>query len=100
VFLLGLIAVMGIGAQSALNLINASVADTYPVHLRANGVGRLGAVAAPQLGGWILAAGLGPKAVFLTFFCSAILSAAILAVIIVKTRPRAQLTAAPTYAPA
>lgn len=106
VFLLGLIAVMGIGAQSALNLINASVADTYPVHLRAtalgwsNGVGRLGAVAAPQLGGWILSAGLGPKAVFLTFFCSAILSAAILAVIIVKTRPRAQLTATPTYAPA
>jgi len=98
VFLLGLIAVMGIGAQSALNLINASVADTALGW--SNGVGRLGAVAAPQLGGWILAAGLGPKAVFLTFFCSAILSAAILAVIIVKTRPRAQLTAAPTYAPA
>lgn len=58
---------MGIGAQSALNLINASAADTYPVHLRAtalgwsNGVGRLGAVAAPQLGGWLLAPDSAPK---------------------------------------
>lgn len=76
---LALIALIGAGAQSALNLITASVADTYPVTLRAtaigwtHGIGRGGAIVAPQLGGWILAAGFGPHAVLGTFVVTAAL---------------------------
>lgn len=94
VVLLLWIALMGMGAHSALNLINATVADAYPLALRAtalgwsNGVGRLGAVAAPQLGGWILAADLGPKAVFVAFLCSALASAVVLGLLVRRTSPR------------
>jgi len=98
--------VMGVGAHSALNLINATVADTYPVHLRAtalgwsNGIGRLGAVAAPQVGGLILAAGFGPKAVFMTFFGSATISAAVLGLIAFRTRPQTRTRGESAHVPA
>lgn len=84
--LLGFIALIGMGAHSALNLINASVADTYPAALRAtalgwsNGVGRLGAVTAPTLGGWILAE-FGPRPVFVAFMITALIAAAVLALL-------------------
>jgi len=85
--LLAYIAVIGAGAQSALNLVLASVADTYPARVRAtalgwaNGVGRSGAVVAPALGGAILTAGLGPRAVLLTFSLTALCAAAVIAVL-------------------
>lgn len=81
--LLVFIALIGMGAHSALNLINASVADTYPASLRgtalgwSNGIGRLGAVVAPSLGGWVLG-GVGPRAVFVAFLIAALFSAATL----------------------
>ena len=59
----------GVGINTALNLIVASVADTYPAELRAtavgwcNGIGRIGAIAAPSLGGWVFAA-VGARGVF------------------------------------
>jgi MFS transporter, AAHS family, benzoate transport protein len=90
--LLGFIAVMGLSAHSGLNLINAAVGDSYPAALRgtalgwSNGVGRLGAVLAPMLGGWLLAAELGARSVFVAFLVSALLSAAVLAALVVLER--------------
>jgi AAHS family benzoate transporter-like MFS transporter len=84
--LLTFIALIGMGAHSALNLINASVADTYPAALRgtalgwSNGIGRMGAVTAPTLGGWILA-GFGPRPVFATFTLTALVTAVMLALL-------------------
>ena len=86
VLLLTFIALIGMGAHSALNLINASVADTYPAALRAtalgwsNGIGRLGAVTAPTLGGWILAE-FGPRPVFVLFMLTALIAAGVLALL-------------------
>lgn len=84
--LLTFIALIGMGAHSALNLINASVADTYPAALRgtalgwSNGIGRLGAVTAPTLGGWILAE-FGPRPVFVAFMLTALIAAVMLALL-------------------
>jgi len=85
--LLAFIAVIGAGAQSALNLVLTSVAASYPARIRATalgwatGTGRSGAVVAPALGGAILAAGLGPRAVLLTFSLTALCAAAVMAVL-------------------
>ncbi|WP_158889207.1 MFS transporter [Amycolatopsis anabasis] len=81
---LGSTALTGIGAQTALTLINAWVADMYPVRLRGTALGwmssagRLGAVLAPLLGGWVLQAGLGPRAVFYVFAGAAAFAAVVL----------------------
>jgi AAHS family benzoate transporter-like MFS transporter len=88
ILLLAFIAVMGMGAHSALNLINAAVADSYPSQLRAtalgwsNGTGRLGAIASPWLGGVILASGAPPQAVFWTFVGSALASSVLIAFLV------------------
>jgi AAHS family benzoate transporter-like MFS transporter len=90
--LLTLIALIGAGAHSALNMVIASVADSYPVRLRgsaigwANGMGRSGAVIAPALGGWVLSTGLGPRAVFYTFASTALCAAVIVSVLVVVGR--------------
>ncbi|MFC0111043.1 MFS transporter [Kibdelosporangium aridum] len=97
VLLLALIALIGAGAHSALNLVIASVADSYPVRLRgtaigwANGMGRSGAVLAPALGGWVLSAGLGPRAVFYTFATTALCAAVIVSVLVVVGRRRQEV---------
>jgi AAHS family benzoate transporter-like MFS transporter len=89
--LLIMIALFGMGANSALNLINASIAATYPTTLRgtalgwSNGIGRLGAVAAPTVGGWVLA-GLGPRAVFGTFLITALCAAALFVALALTAR--------------
>lgn len=89
--LLGLIAIMGAGAHSALNLINAAVAEFYPTAIRAtalgwsNGVGRMGAIASPWLGGVILSSGADPTTLFWTFAGSAVTSAIILAILVAST---------------
>ena len=44
------------------------------------GFGRLGAVLAPQVGGWLLAAGLGINANFLVFAAAAAIAAGLLAI--------------------
>lgn len=77
----------GVGTHGTQALIIAAVASYYPDHLRgtalgwALGVGRIGAVAAPQLGGWLLAAGLGANSNFVLFGISALISALLLTVI-------------------
>jgi MFS transporter, AAHS family, benzoate transport protein len=72
-----IIALAGAFSGGAIGLVNASVANTYEPGLRVpalgvvGGIGRLGGAFAPTLGGWILDANLGPKAVFITFACTA-----------------------------
>lgn len=80
------IAVLGMSAISAQNLLNALVSDAFPVQYRAAamgmtlGLGRLGAVMAPALGGYILAGGYGPSWVLVVFAISALLGTAALVV--------------------
>ena len=63
----------GVGTHGTQCLIIAAVASHYPDELRgtalgwALGIGRIGAVSAPQIGGWLLAAGLVPAR---TSYCS------------------------------
>jgi AAHS family benzoate transporter-like MFS transporter len=81
----------GVGTHGIQCLIIAAVASHYPAHLRgtalgwALGVGRIGAVAAPQAGGLLLAAGLGVNSNFLAFAGAAAAAALLLVVIGAKT---------------
>jgi AAHS family benzoate transporter-like MFS transporter len=81
----------GVGTHGTQCLIIAAVASHYPAHLRgtalgwALGVGRIGAVAAPQAGGLLLAAGLGVNSNFLAFAGAAAAAALLLVVIGAKT---------------
>jgi AAHS family benzoate transporter-like MFS transporter len=79
-----LFVVAGVGTHGTQCLIIAAVASYYPDNLRgtalgwALGVGRIGAVAAPQIGGWLLAAGLGADANFVLFGVSAVIASLLL----------------------
>ncbi len=76
----------GVGTHGTQCLIIAAVASHYPDELRgtalgwALGVGRIGAVSAPQIGGWLLAAGLGAGSNFVLFAVSALFAALLLTV--------------------
>jgi AAHS family benzoate transporter-like MFS transporter len=80
----------GVGTHGTQCLVIAAVASHYPPHLRgtalgwALGVGRIGAVAAPQVGGLLLAAGLGVNSNFLAFAGAAAVAAVLLGVIGIK----------------
>lgn len=73
----GLLVLAGVGTHGTQCLVIAAVANHYPARLRgtalgwALGVGRIGAVAAPQVGGLLLAAGLGVGSNFLVFAVAA-----------------------------
>ncbi|WP_284981161.1 aromatic acid/H+ symport family MFS transporter [Arthrobacter sp. efr-133-TYG-118] len=92
----GLVYVMlvlaGVGTHGTQCLIIAAVASHYPAHLRgtalgwALGVGRIGAVAAPQVGGLLLAAGLGVNSNFLAFAGAAAVAAILLGAIGTKIK--------------
>jgi AAHS family benzoate transporter-like MFS transporter len=92
----GLVYVMlvlaGAGTHGTQCLIIAAVASHYPAHLRgtalgwALGVGRIGAVAAPQVGGLLLAAGLGVNSNFLAFAGAAAVAAILLGAIGAKIK--------------
>lgn len=77
----------GVGTHGTQCLIIAAVASYYPDYLRGTalgwvlGVGRVGAVAAPQIGGLLLAAGLGADSNFILFGVSALVAALLLTVI-------------------
>ena len=77
----------GVGTHGTQCLIIAAVASHYPGHLRgtalgwALGTGRIGAVAAPQIGGLLLAAGLGVNSNFLAFAGAAAIAAVLLAAV-------------------
>lgn len=80
----------GVGTHGTQCLIIAAVASHYPGHLRgtalgwALGTGRIGAVAAPQIGGLLLAAGLGVNSNFLAFAGAAAIAAVLLVVVGLK----------------
>lgn len=85
----------GVGTHGTQCLIIAAVASHYPPKLRgtslgfALGVGRLGAVLAPQVGGLLLDADLGVGSNFLAFSLAAALAAVLLFVTLTATKPAA-----------
>ncbi|GAA6525419.1 aromatic acid/H+ symport family MFS transporter [Intrasporangium sp. DVR] len=92
----GALILAGVGTHGTQCLIIAAVATHYPSRLRgtslgfALGVGRIGAVLAPQVGGWLLAAGLGVGSNFLAFSIAAGVAAVLLLTTLLATRPAAQ----------
>jgi len=87
------IALLGMSAISAQNLLNSMVADAFPARHRAAamgitlGLGRVGAVIAPTLGGYILASAYGPSGVLNAFAIFAVLGSVLL---LAFTRQRSQ----------
>lgn len=75
----------GVGTHGTQCLIIAAIATYFPESLRGTalgwglGVGRIGAVAAPQIGGLLLSAGLGVNSNFLLFGGCALVAAVVLA---------------------
>ncbi len=88
----------GVGTHGTQCLIIAAVASHYPGHLRgtalgwALGTGRIGAVAAPQVGGLLLAAGLGVNSNFLAFAGAAAIAAVLLAAVGLKLKSKLSTT--------
>lgn len=77
----------GVGTHGTQCLIIAAIATYFPDNLRGTalgfglGMGRIGAVAAPQLGGLLLGWGLGVKSNYIMFGGAAVIAAIILTVI-------------------
>lgn len=84
----------GVGTHGTQILIIAGVARMYPDQVRGtalgwtSGVGRIGAVLAPQMAGLLLAAGLGVGSNYLMFASAAGVSAASLLVLTMLYLPR------------
>ncbi|MET3903331.1 aromatic acid/H+ symport family MFS transporter [Paenarthrobacter sp. 4246] len=82
----------GVGTHGTQCLIIAAVASHYPDHVRgtalgwALGTGRIGAVIAPQVGGLLLAAGMGVNSNFLAFAGAAAIASLLLAAIGLKIK--------------
>ncbi|BAC19672.1 transporter, major facilitator family protein [Corynebacterium efficiens YS-314] len=78
----------GVGTHGTQILIIAAVANFYPSNLRGTalgwslGLGRIGAVAAPQLAGLLLAWNLGVDSNFIMFAAAAVFSALSLAILL------------------
>jgi AAHS family benzoate transporter-like MFS transporter len=95
----------GVGTHGTQCLIIAAVASHYPGHLRgtalgwALGTGRIGAVAAPQMGGLLLAAGLGVNSNFLAFTGAAAIAAVLLAAVGVKLKSKSSTPYSTTSTP-
>ncbi len=89
----GALILAGVGTHGTQCLVIAAVASHYPPRLRgtalgfALGTGRIGAVLAPQVGGWLLDARLGVGSNFLAFSLAAAAAAVLLVVTTVATRP-------------
>jgi AAHS family benzoate transporter-like MFS transporter len=82
----------------------AAVASHYPGHLRgtalgwALGTGRIGAVVAPQVGGLLLAAGMGVNSNFIAFAGAAAIAAVLLAAVGLKLQSKLSTPSSPTGA--
>jgi len=94
----------GVGTHGTQCLIIAAVASHYPGHLRgtalgwALGTGRIGAVAAPQIGGLLLAAGLGVNSNFLAFAGAAAIAAVLLAAVGLNLKSKLSISPSSTGA--
>jgi MFS transporter, AAHS family, 4-hydroxybenzoate transporter len=86
-----------IGSQTGAN---AACGALYPARMRTSGlgwalgIGRLGGIAAPALGGWLLASGLPPRHIFLSA-CAFALIAAICSGLLAFRGTRAEAVPAP-----
>jgi AAHS family benzoate transporter-like MFS transporter len=92
----------GVGTHGTQCLIIAAVATHYPGHLRgtalgwALGTGRIGAVVAPQVGGLLLAAGLGVNSNFIAFAGAAAIAAVLLAAVGLKLKSKLSTSSTPS----
>ncbi|CAN7368797.1 MFS transporter [Arthrobacter sp. LjRoot14] len=92
----------GVGTHGTQCLIIAAVASHYPGHLRgtalgwALGTGRIGAVVAPQVGGLLLAAGLGVNSNFLAFAGAGAIAAVLLAAVGLKLKSKLSISPSST----
>src|SRR5579875_645377 len=86
-----------IGSQTGAN---ATAGALYPARMRTSGIGwalgigRLGGIAAPALGGWLLSLGLKPTHIFLSACLFALIAAAATGLLILRPRPLAAPEAA------
>ncbi|PRY60159.1 AAHS family benzoate transporter-like MFS transporter [Knoellia remsis] len=91
----------GIGTHGTQCLTLAAIADRFPAAVRGSalgfalGVGRIGAVVAPQVGGWLLAMGLGVDENFLVFAGVAAVSCLFLLIVAARSRVDSEEPAAP-----
>ena len=94
----------GVGTHGTQCLIIAAVASHYPGHLRgtalgwALGTGRIGAVAAPQVGGLLLAGGMGFNSNYIAFAGAAAIAAVLLAAVGLKLKSKISTSPSPTGA--
>ena len=98
------IPILGAGAAMIGSQLgaNAMVAALYPARIRSTGIGwalgigRLGGIAGPAIGGWLLAFGLPPRQIFLCACGPALIAAACTFRLTVKaSRNREIVTATP-----
>ncbi|WP_370941846.1 MFS transporter [Amycolatopsis sp. cg5] len=81
--LYALVVAAGMGAHGAACLVTGAVAGYYPDDLRGSGLGwaigtgRVGAVIAPSIAGWLLSTGLPAPASLVFFAVSALVAAAV-----------------------
>ncbi|KAB8191664.1 MFS transporter [Nonomuraea phyllanthi] len=98
--LMACVAVAGLGTVGTQILVNGYVATHYPASARATalgwslGVGRLGAILGPLLGGWILGSGTGVEWNFYAFALPALLGAVLIAAVPRARARRARAAAA------
>lgn len=99
-----LLVLAGVGTHGAQCLVIGAVNNSYPRDVRGTalgwslGVGRFGAVLAPQVGGLLLGTVLGVAAVYMVFAASAVLAAALLAGLILLTVRRPSPARVPEHA--
>ena len=93
-----LLAVAGVGTIGTQILVNAYVGSYYPAGMRATalgwslGIGRLGAIVGPTLGGYLLDSELGVDVNFWVFAAAGLLGAVLMALIPAKdTAPIARV---------
>jgi MFS transporter, AAHS family, 4-hydroxybenzoate transporter len=98
VLLVGVIFLAGMTIIGSQTGANATCGKLYPARMRTSGlgwalgIGRLGGIAAPVLGGWLLSLGLPPRQIFLSaclFAAIAAVATALLALRGVRTGPLA-----------
>lgn len=93
----------GVGTHGAQCLVIGAVNNAYPREVRGTalgwslGVGRVGAVLAPQTGGLLLGTALGVAAVYMVFAASAVLAAVLLVGLIVLATHRTARVRAPEH---
>jgi MFS transporter, AAHS family, 4-hydroxybenzoate transporter len=86
-----------IGSQTGAN---ATCGALYPARMRASGIGwalgigRLGGIIAPILGGWLLRSGVAPLHIFLSACLFAVIAAIATALLKIQTGPAGALAAA------